>query len=135
MAFLSSTKFFPSVSSVCREREVPLLCGVGTVAEVTSAISYGASAIFKVYPVSSMTSDDVKRIVTVIKSAGNGARVVAAGGVQQMAPIDLLRWGIDGVALGYDMTKNTPQSVVRDFASYVNEWEAAMAAVQNGRPE
>lgn len=92
-----------------------------------SAISHGESAFFKVYPISAMSENDIEHIVSAIKSTRGEAQLIAAGGVQRMPPTDLLRRGFDGIALGFDMTKCTPQQVVSDFIAYVNEWEAAVA--------
>ena len=112
---------------MCRARQVPLLCGVGSVVEAALAISHGESAFFKVYPVSAMSGNDIERIVSAIKSARGEAQLIAAGGVQRMTPTDLLRRGFDGIVLGYDMAKCSPQHVVRDFLAYANEWDAAVA--------
>lgn len=119
---MSTTNFIPSIWEFCKVNNIPLTCGVQSEEELKLSLKEEVN-LFKIYPVSSMDEKTIVNMLNLIRSKKQlSSKVIVAGGVKLSSLSKFAKLGVDGVAVGYDLSKQSVPFIAQDFQHFCDEW-------------
>lgn len=120
--FLSTTSFLPDVWSVCQKCNIPLTCGVQSVADCQQALEEKVN-FFKIYPINTISDPTIQDMIHSIRTGNPNAKIFASGGIQLDQLPTLAKLGFDNIIIGYDSKQMQLKDIGEDFQRFCNHWQ------------